>query len=198
MKLEERLRKFGDKVARGVDIGLEAASDVAKDAANKVKENVAIGSWKEDFDELRHNGIFQQMYSAVKTSAKFGKSAAGAGLDAVAHQYNGTLNDMVSEKPKLVGGIDGFYQTFTGKEVNRSRKQAYIEGKVLGKGVGWTVSAAGLYAGGMYVKAAAAVPIAVRAIPGLRAYVTEKLEEAEKKVDHYSAPKKDDAPHKKK
>lgn len=174
--INKKLDELGEKISTTYEVGSETLRSAAEDLAGKAS------SWKGYIDEICGHEIFQKMYGAVREGAVSGKDAAIGKLEEVKNKYDETLNEMLEEKPRLVGGIDGFYQAITAKEPERSKGPAYTEGKGIGKAIGWTTTVIGLYGGGLVVKAAASTPLIIRAFPGVKTYISEKISQAKEKV----------------
>jgi len=163
-KMDKKLEGYGEKVEQKIE---------------QLEQKYA--DYEEKFDGAFQDPLFKIFYKGAARAAGKGKDAIKGQLEQLADSYSERLDQMVAEKPKTVGFIDGFTQVYTNNNVNRSKKHDYKEGIGIGKAIGWGSSVGFFLTGGLLLTAASAIPAWTRRKP-VTDYLKKKAEEVKQEI----------------
>ncbi|MBI2672906.1 hypothetical protein HYX19_01480 [Candidatus Woesearchaeota archaeon] len=160
---------------------------LAQETSRLIKEDtletLKIGEKKIEglISQMSENEQFKEIGRAVFDNAEQGYEKTKDAVRSAYGRCNARLNELVQEKPGLVGFIDGFVSAYLATPVTRRPKsQTYSTHTKYGRGVGFVTAATTFYAGGSVL---GSLPVTSR----ITRYLKDKVHEAkgniaEKKV----------------
>lgn len=181
------MKAIWDRISATVDEGAELAKHAYEGIKADIRDLVELGDAKlrSLIDKIVENDILRQMATAFFANAQKGKAVAVEALRREHAKYEQKIEEMVDDKPEIVGFWDGFVCIFLAIPADRrTESKVYAIHAKYGKVVG-VVSAIFLFlpAGGVRT-VLGSLPVLVRGVQ----YLQKKVMDAKGKVKQSKQP----------